>query len=569
MPTSFPIPRLDRLRPWLLHAYRWSVLVLIVWLIHHQHQWYRAQQQGQRQAAVTVERLRGFYPQAAKLADYRPGQGGQTVVDGDGKPLGFVVRTSPASDSIIGYSGPSNTLVAFDTEGQILGIDILDSGDTREHLQAVRMDELFMTSFNGMTWEEAGRRQRIDGASGATLTSLAIAEGIVRRLGGSPHSTRFPEPLALRDVRPFFPEASELAVRQDKPGLHDVLDAGGLQLGSVFRTSPTADNQIGFQGPTDTLVALDADDRVCGIAVLGSYETPEYVGYIRDDDYFLEFFNGQTLADLAELDLVQAGVEGVSGATMTSQTMARGMAAAAARLHAIRPQLAPPALVVRARDAGTAALVVLATLLAFTRLRGQRWLRVVFQVVLIVYLGFINGDMVSQALGMGWAQSGVPWRLAPGLVLLVAAALLAPLATRRQLYCHHICPHGAAQQLLKGVLPYKLHLGRRLTAALAMIPALLLGIVLAVGMLHLPLNLAGIEPFDAYVFRVAGWATITVAVVGLAFSLVVPMGYCRFGCPTGAVLGYLRLQGRGDRFGRRDVAALVLCLAAALLAWQG
>jgi hypothetical protein len=38
----------------------------------------------------------------------------------------------------------------------------------------------------------------------------------------------------------------------------------------------------------------------------------------------------------------------------------------------------------------------------------------------------------------------------------------------------------------------------------------------------------------------------------------VPLAYCRFGCPTGALLNYLRLQGPGDRFGRRDVAALTL-----------
>ena len=30
-------------------------------------------------------------------------------------------------------------------------------------------------------------------------------------------------------------------------------------------------------------------------------------------------------------------------------------------------------------------------------------------------------------------------------------------------------------------------------------------------MLHLPYSLVGIEPFDAYIFRVAGWATLAVA----------------------------------------------------------
>jgi len=60
------------------------------------------------------------------------------------------------------------------------------------------------------------------------------------------------------------------------------------------------------------------------------------------------------------------------------------------------------------------------------------------------------------------------------------------------------------------------------------------------------------------VLRVAGWATLSIAVIGLLVSLLVPMAYCRYGCPTGAVLNYVRLRGVGDRFQARDLAALAL-----------
>ena len=182
-------------------------------------------------------------------------------------------------------------------------------------------------------------------------------------------------------------------------------------------------------------------------------------------------------------------------------------------------------------------------LLAFTNLRGAGGLRIPFQLAAVVYLGFLHGDMVSQALLAGWAQSGVPWRLAPGLLLLVAVAFLVPLLTRKQVYCHHLCPHGAAQQLLRHVAPRPVHPPRWLARGLATVPAWLLLWVVLVALLGLPFNLAAIEPFDAYLVRIAGWATLTIAVVGLAVSLLVPMAYCRFGCPTGAVLNYLRRNG--------------------------
>jgi thiamine biosynthesis lipoprotein len=40
----------------------------------------------------------------------------------------------------------------------------------------------------------------------------------------------------------------------------------------------------------------------------------------------------------------------------------------------------------------------------------------------------------------------------------------------------------------------------------------------------------------------------------------VPQAYCRFGCPTGALLKFVRSGGRYDHFGRRDGAAVVLLI---------
>ena len=68
--------------------------------------------------------------------------------------------------------------------------------------------------------------------------------------------------------------------------------------------------------------------------------------------------------------------------------------------------------------------------MAFTKLRGVRWVRVAFQLVLIGYLGLVNGHLLSQALFVGWAQNGLAWQFAPGLILLAAVALLVPIVER-------------------------------------------------------------------------------------------------------------------------------------------
>ncbi|MBC8871285.1 MAG: FMN-binding protein [Planctomycetes bacterium] len=556
--TQLENPRSNRVRRWFLHLYRWGVFALIIWMIRQQHEWHQTQLRGTDEANVTLAQAKRFFPEADQMADWNPDHGGQTVVNANERPLGYMIQTSPASDSIIGYSGPNNTLIAFDTDSKILGIEILTSGDTPEHLKAVLMDELFMTAFGGLSWEEARDKRDVDGVSGATLTSLAIAEGIIHRLGGAPHSYRFPDPLRVGEVRRFFANAHQLAPYEDRPGMFTVDDARGKRLGYATRTSPNADNLIGFQGPTDTLIALDADNCVRGIAIRRSYETPEYVGWVKDEEPFMKRFDGMSLDDLASLDLFEAQIEGVSGATITSMTIAETLVLTARHFRQMKSTPPRQRAVVTVRDVGTGIVILFAVLLAFSPLRGKRLIRIGFQVVLIVYLGFVAGDMVSQAILVGWAQSGIPWRFAGRLVLLAGAAFLAPLVSRRQLYCHHLCPHGAAQQLLRNVLPFRLRLFKWVSRGLRLLPALLLVWALLVAMLHWSYSLTAIEPFDAYLFRVAGWATIAVAMVGLAFSLVVPMAYCRFGCPTGALLVFLRRHGRSDRFTLRDWMALGL-----------
>jgi len=75
-------------------------------------------------------------------------------------------------------------------------------------------------------------------------------------------------------------------------------------------------------------------------------------------------------------------------------------------------------------------------------------------------------------------------------------------------------------------------------------------------------SLVDLEPFDAWVYAVAGWPTLAIAGVGIVASLFVPMAYCRYGCPVGALLRFLAHSGQ---WSRRDTAASALVLVAVLL----
>ena len=399
------------------------------------------------------------------------------------------------------------------------------------------------------------------------LAVVAVIAWLIRDLALR-QRTHGDSPIVVDEVKKLVPDAYSLRPdSSERDGLF-ILDRQGRELGYVVRTQPYCRDIIGYCGVTDALVVLGPDWKILGITVHASDDTQEHVHDVVTDRRFLKKWNGMSWDAAAGLDLKRAGIEGVSGATMTSMAIARSVKA---RLQLSSGEIAArPPLQFGWRDGGMLAVLALAGLMAFGRPEWRHRWRRPFQVGLIVYVGFISGDMVSQQLVAGWSRTGIPWSTAPGLVLLTVAALLVPWTTRKPLYCHQLCPHGAAQELIGKLRPARLKvtLPAGVVRGLGYLPTGLLLLVVVVAMMAVPLDLAGIEPFDAYLVRTAGLATIGVAIVGLAASFFVPQAYCRFGCPTGALLNFVRARGATDRFNRRDAAALGLVAVALLINWQ-
>lgn len=547
----------------LLRSFRLGLLAAAVWLIREQHQQITATQQ----VPLTAGRVRDFFPDAASM---ETAAGGLTaVLGGDGRLLGFVTETSPGSDGIIGYSGPTNTLLVFDAAKRMTGQRILSSGDTPDHVAEVIGGRSFFRQFHGL--KPGDSLDRVDAVSGATLTSTAIAEGILKRLamGREISSLRFPDTITAEEVRELDSRAASIRPLSTNPAEFEVLDGSGGRIGIATRTSPASDGVVGYKGPSDTLMLFDsAGAMLRGIRIRKSYDTRAYVGYVTGDAYFMNLFNGRSVDQLAALDFAREKIEGVSGATETSWSIAEGLKRRSQEILRERKTRHGEMAQIRWRwqDTGHVVIVGAALLMAFTRLRGNSLARNLHHAILVVYGGFIAAEMLSQALFVGWARHGAPWRSAPGLVLLAAVALLAPALTRRQIYCHHVCPHGALQQLLMRRLGWQWSPSGALARVLASIPVVLLILALLAGIGAMAMDLNRIEPFDAYLVSIAGGATVFIAIAGLLWSLVTPMAYCRYGCPTGALFKLVRFTGDAEKFGVRDWSALLIVLAVGVYA---
>jgi hypothetical protein len=373
-------------------------------------------------------------------------------------------------------------------------------------------------------------------------------------------------PITVAEVKTFLPEAHRLVVDSGERGGLEVRNAAGEKIGYTVRTMPESREIVGYSGPSDVLVVFDAEDKGVGIAFRHSYDTPSHVEDVKLDYFFMESWNGRTWDAIAEIeDMNEAEIYSVTGATRTSEAVAESITH---RLAIASGQEGMDRSVQwEWRDFALLGFLAGGLLFAFQKKKSvQKW-RWIYSIATILLLGFWLGDLIAQSLLVGWVESRVPWEATPGLVLFVLAAFLLPWFTRQPLYCQFICPHGNLQRWAMKVVPagWKRPLPGDGKWIGRWIPVMLLAVVLGVSFLQLDLDLAGIEPFDAYLVKSAGLATILVAVIGLALSLFYPMIYCKYGCPTGWLLEFVRRRSGKDRFGERDWIGLgLLVLAFAL-----
>ena len=102
------------------------------------------------------------------------------VKDVNGKFLGTVLFSSPYSDDVKGYNGPTPLLIALDANGRISKVVLLENHETPRFTQFV-LDGGLYEAWNGLTPTEALEKD-VDAIVGATFTSNGVKGSLVARL---------------------------------------------------------------------------------------------------------------------------------------------------------------------------------------------------------------------------------------------------------------------------------------------------------------------------------------------------------------------------------------------------
>ena len=332
----------------------------------------------------------------------------------------------------------------------------------------------------------------------------------------------------------------------------------------VVNTKPLAKDVQGYGGPVPLKIHIK-DGRVAAVEAEPNAESPDF--FNRAKELLNHWQNKSVDEALAE------EVDAVSGATFSSRAiianMQRGLAYAKQHgqwgedgsVGALETS-APPIMgssvgaletsashIVGSEDGSVGALetsappivaLIVVLLGAVVPLfYNNRRLHLVQLAVNVVVLGLWTGTFVSYTLFLrifagGVSLSAIGALAAPLLMLIVA--LIYPLAGRSGHYCANICPFGSAQELAGKLSRRKLRITPRVLKLLSVLRNLLWGVLMALLLTGTCTAWIDYELFTAFLYSSASVWVIVLAALFLVLSVWVPRPYCRFVCPTGALI---------------------------------
>lgn len=308
----------------------------------------------------------------------------------------------------------------------------------------------------------------------------------------------------------------------------------------VVNTRVLAKDVQGYGGPVPLKIHIDKDGRLTAIEAEPNAESPSF--FDRAKELFSRW-QGKTIDEAMAED-----VDAVSGATFSSKAIIRNVqrGLAYAKQHGLADggkgaqKESVERTVATGWTLGSIVALIAVLLGAVVPLfTNNRRLHLVQLVVNVVVLGLWTGTFVSYTLFLrlfagGVSLSAIGTLAAPLLMLIVA--LLYPLAGRSGHYCAHVCPFGSAQELAGKLSRRKLRITPRVLRVLTALRNLLWGVLMALLLTGTCSAWIDYELFTAFIYSSASVWVIVLAMLFLVLSVWVPRPYCRFVCPTGALM---------------------------------
>ncbi len=301
----------------------------------------------------------------------------------------------------------------------------------------------------------------------------------------------------------------------------------------VINSTTLAKDVKGFAGTTPVEVYIDGD-KIEKVVFLKNTETPSFQKQV-DKSGLAKKWNGMSVEEA-----VTASFDAVSGATYTSKAIEKNVQRAAQYANNVEPE-SSSLLNLSWKDIAGLCVLLLGVFSTFSKF-CNRYIVNIQMILNVAVLGFWCGSFLSLTTITAWLSNGFNLSMSIVPIAMLAIAVLMPLFNKKGTYCSTHCPMGSAQGLM-GLIPVKnWKINPKVFKILTKVRYYLLAVLLFMMWLGVGFDLMNYEVFSAFIIKSASIVVLVMAVLFLILSVFIPRPYCKFVCPTGALITVSQLN---------------------------
>lgn len=306
----------------------------------------------------------------------------------------------------------------------------------------------------------------------------------------------------------------------------------------VLNSTSIAEDISGFGGPTPLKIHLKAD-TIVRIELLANNETPDFLAAAVEGNPLDRWIG------LSPTEVLSHKVDAVSGATLTSSAInqtIRRTAGFVARESAV----ATTGSLFSIKSLIGLLVIGLGVAFTFVKVKSKHF-RTFHLILNVLVLGFWCGSFLSLSLLVNWLSNGVHLSVALLPFVLLVVAIAAPFFGKKANYCTFHCPMGSLQELIGKSRKTKINLSPKLVNRLGMVRETILAGLLFLMWIGVGFELLDYEAFSLFLPSSASPVVLILGLVVLLLSPFINRPYCRFVCPTGALLKFYQQPSKTAR----------------------
>ena len=316
---------------------------------------------------------------------------------------------------------------------------------------------------------------------------------------------------------------------------YEVYDNDNNVLFFVLLTSPYCDDIYGWGGKLPFAILINPSNQIQSLHLLPNRETPSWIEGLHSVNFF-DSWNG-----LEPIEALSYEVDAISGSTLTCDAVIKSMNRRLALYNSVEEKITKKSI---QWNAGfiVSLIVFIFSLLSFFLTKVFRKFRFLLLLSTLGVLGFWQANMLSLANIENWLLNGIDPITNLVIIFILLFSILLPLITNKSFYCQYLCPFGSAQELAGKIPVKKIKIGNKTSRILNSIKYILLVIATMIMILQVDVRLEYFEPFSAFQIKFASYFVLSLAVVMLILSVFSNKIWCKYFCPTGALLSMLRVK---------------------------